>query len=77
MADFDFAKIRSKIKITNAWNDGAFRKWTWIGFENKEEADFFAKEWEEWIGWGYSPSADSRLENGSYVVDGRIANSCD
>ena len=77
MNNYIYEDIRSKITVTNEQNDGVFRRWTWTGFESKGEADFFARRWEEWIGWGYSPLAYSRLVDGSYVVDARIAKSCD
>ena len=78
MSEFVYEDIRDKLTMVGKQKSYAFTSWTWTGFESKEEAEFFCREWKEWIGWGYSPSAYPRqAANGSYVVDAQRANSCD
>jgi hypothetical protein len=78
MKDYVYQDIASKLTVVDKTRSSVFTSWVWTGFESKEEAQFFAEEWKNWIGWGYSPSAYVRqYHDGSYIVDAQRANSCD
>jgi len=71
--DFD---TTLELSIMESMNDQYTSSW-YEGFVSEEQAKQFATWWEEKWGWGYSPSAKVREEDGKFIVRTSRYNSCD